>query len=286
FKVQRDYGNREDRKLARLKYVIANWGVEKFKAKVEEYYGGPLAEPHPDDVHGFDDHMGWSEQGDGRWFYGLNIENGRIKDSGDMRLKTAIREVCTQLNPSIRNTSHQSMLFGDIQPPDRARLEAIFRTHGVKLSEEISTVRRWSMACVAWPTCGLSITESERALPGLIDLIEVELARLGLSSEKFTVRMTGCPNGCARPYNCDVGLVGKSRGKYSLFLGGRLLGDRLNFLYKDSVPEEEVVATLNPVFAYFKHAREPGETLGDFCLRKGASDLAAWAEANLAAVPA
>src|SRR5207248_3545927 len=166
FKVQRDYGNREDRKVARLKYVIASWGVEEFKAKVEEYFGSPLADPHSDDVYGFNDHMGWDEQGDGRWFYGLNVENGRIKDLPEMRLKTAIREICRTLKPSIRLTSHQSMIFGDIQPQDRSRLESILKSHGVKLSEEISTVRRWSMACVAWPTCGLSITESERALPG------------------------------------------------------------------------------------------------------------------------
>jgi len=285
FKVQRDFGNREDRKLARLKYVIANWGVEKFKAKVEEYYGGALAEfDRNHDVRGFNDHMGWDEQGDGRWFYGLNIENGRIKDVPEAQLKTAIREVCRTLKPSIRLTSHQSILFGDIQPQDRSRLESTLRSHGVKLTEEISTVRRWSMACVAWPTCGLSITESERALPGLVDQIEVELARLGLANEKFTIRMTGCPNGCARPYNCDIGLVGKARGKYTVLLGGRLLGDRLNFVYKDMIPEEDVAATLAPVFAYFKQSRDAGETLGDFCLRKGADDLAAWAEANATAL--
>jgi sulfite reductase (ferredoxin) len=284
FKVQRDFGNREDRKLARLKYVIANWGVPKFKAKVEEYYGGPLADPHPDDVYGFNDHMGWDQQGDGLWFYGLNVENGRIKDTPEMRLKTAIREICRTLQPSIRLTAHQSIIFGDIQPQDRTALEEILRSHGVKLTEEISTVRRWSMACVAWPTCGLSITEGERALPGIIDQVEAELARLGLSNEKFTIRMTGCPNGCARPYNCDIGLVGKARGKYTVFLGGRLLGDRLNFLYKDMIPEEEVAATLAPVFAFFKHARQPGETLGDFCQRQGAEQIAAWADANASAL--
>jgi sulfite reductase (ferredoxin) len=283
FKVQRDYGNREDRKVARLKYVIANWGIEEFKEKVEEYYGGELPDfRREDDVHGFNDHMGWDEQADGLLFYGLNIENGRIKDTPDMRLKTAIREICHTLKPSIRLTAHQSIIFGDVQPSDRRRLEDILHSHGVKLTEEISTVRRWSMACVAWPTCGLSITESERALPGIVDQVEAELARLGLANEKFTIRMTGCPNGCARPYNCDVGLVGKARGKYTLFLGGRLLGDRLNFLYKDMVPEEEVAATLSPVFVYFKQARQNGETLGDFCLRKGADDLAAFAEANSA----
>ena len=283
FKVQRDYGNREDRKLARLKYVIANWGVAAFKAKVEEYFGGSLAEfQRENDVAGFNDHIGWDEQGDGRWMYGLNVENGRIKDTAESQLKTALREACTQLNPSIRLTPHQSLIFGDIQPQDRSRLESILKDHGVTLSEEVSTVRRWSMACVAWPTCGLSITEAERALPGIIDQVEAELARLGLAGEKFTIRMTGCPNGCARPYNCDIGLVGKARGKYTVFLGGRLLGDRLNFLYKDFVPEEEVAGTLAPVFAYFKQARQPGETLGDFCLRKGAADLAAWADAQAA----
>lgn len=278
FKVQRDFGNREDRKLARLKYVVANWGIEKFKAKVEEYYGGPLPDCHPSDVHGFNDHMGWDEQGDGKWFYGLNIENGRIKDTAEMQLKTAIREICTTLKPGVRLTAHQSMLFTDIEEKDKARLEAILKKYGVKLTEEISEIRRYSMACVAWPTCGLSITESERALPGMIDLLEVELARLGLSSEKFTVRMTGCPNGCARPYNCDIGLVGRARGQYMLFVGGRLLGDRLNTLYKDYLPAEDVVSTITPLLVYFKTEREPGETFGDFCNRKGMADLAQWAE--------
>ena len=286
FKVQRDYGNREDRKIARLKYVIANWGVEKFKAKVEEYFGGPLPDPHPDDVHGFNDHMGWDEQGDGNWFYGLNVENGRIKDTESMRLKTALREVCRTLTPGIRLTSHQSILFTNIRPQDKKALETILRDHGVKLSEEISTVRRWSMACVAWPTCGLSITESERALPGLLDQLEVELARLGLSAEKFTVRMTGCPNGCARPYNCDIGLVGKAKGKYTVLLGGRLLGDRLNFIYKDMLPEEEIIPALVPVLLYFKQARTSGETLGDFCQRKGLEDLLAFADRSAAPAPA
>jgi sulfite reductase (ferredoxin) len=284
FKVQRDFGNREDRKLARLKYVIANWGIEKFKAKVEEYYGAKLPDPHPDDVRGFNDHMGWDQQGDGNWFYGLNVENGRIKDTDSMQLKSAIREICRSLNPGIRLTSHQSILFTSIAPQQRATLETILKKHGVKLSEEISNVRRYSMACVAWPTCGLSITEAERALPGMIDQLEGEINRLGLAGEKFTVRMTGCPNGCARPYNCDIGLVGKARGKYTVYLGGRLLGDRLNFLYKDMVPEEEVVATLAPVLAYYKAARRSGESLGDFCLREGAQTLAARAEEFAAAL--
>ena len=277
-KVQRDFGNRSDRKVARLKYLIHNWGLRKFKAKVEEYYGAKLPDPEPDDVTGFDDHMGWHEQGDGQWFYGLNVENGRILDNETMRLKSAIREICQTYQPGIRLTPHQSMLFTDVAPENRANVESVLRKHHVPLTEQTSTVRRWSMACVAWPTCGLSITESERALPGIIDQLEIELAKLGLSSEKFTVRMTGCPNGCARPYNSDVGLVGKTLGKYTVLLGGRLLGDRLNFIYKDLVPEHDVARELVPLFAYFKQARQEGESFGDFCARKGQPDLLAWAE--------
>ncbi len=277
-KVQRDFGNREDRKVARLKYLIHNWGLAKFKAKVEEYYGHELPGPEPEDVHAFNDHMGWEEQGDGRVFYGLNVENGRIADTDRMQLKSAIREICRTYQPGIRLTAHQSILFTDLSPDVKADFEATLRRHSVKLTEEVSTVRRWSMACVAWPTCGLSITEAERALPGIMDEMEVELAKLGLSSEQFTVRMTGCPNGCARPYNSDIGLVGKTLGKYTIFVGGRLLGNRLNFLYKDLVPEDQVVRELLPVFAYFKQDRQNGESLGDFCHRKGKDDLLAWAE--------
>ncbi len=277
-KVQRDFGNRSDRKVARLKYLIHNWGLEKFKAKVEEYYGQPLPAPHADDVRGFDDHIGWHEQGDGKLFYGLNVENGRIHDSGELRLKSALRVICTTLRPGIRLTAHQSILFTGLEPAQRPELEQILRDHGIKLHDEISAVRRWSMACVAWPTCGLAITESERALPGLIDQLEVELAKLGLSDETFTLRMTGCPNGCARPYNSDIGLVGKAAGKYTVFVGGRLLGDRLNFIFKDMIPADDVVPTLVPLLAYFKHDRGAGETLGDFCHRKGAEDLVAWTD--------
>ncbi len=278
-KVQRDHGNRADRKVARLKYLIHNWGLPKFKAKVEEYCGQPLPGPRADDVFGFDDHLGWYEQGDGRWFYGLNVENGRIGDTPDRQIKSAVREICTTLRPNIRLTAHQSILFTDLQPQDRERLEEILNRHNVPVPGDISNVRRWSMACVAFPTCGLAITESERFLPGLIDKLEVEIARLGLSSEEFTVRMTGCPNGCARPYNCDIGLVGKTVGKYTVLLGGRLLGNRLNTIYKDLVPADDLVPTLLPVLTNYKENRLPHERLGDFCHRQGIDALLAWSEA-------
>ncbi len=134
------------------------------------------------------------------------------------------------------------------------------------------------MACVAWPTCGLSITEAERALPGLVDQLEVELARLGLSSETFTLRMTGCPNGCARPYNSDIGLVGRAAHKYGIFVGGRLLGDRLNFLFRDLVPTEQIVPAITTLLTYYKQDRQAGETVGDFCHRKGNEDLLLWTD--------
>lgn len=274
-RVFRDFGERGDRKRARLKYLLADWGLPQFKAKVEEYLGQRFAQPDPEDVSGFDDHVGWHEQGDGLWFYGLNVENGRVVDRDGFRLKTALREMCRTLKPEIRLTAHQSILFGGIRPDDRDKLEQILRAHGVKLDHEISVVRRWSMACVSLPTCPLAVTESERVLPGVIDRLEAELARLGLSREVFTVRMTGCPNGCARPYNADVGLVGRTLGKYTIYLGGRRLGNRLAFVYKELVPLDEIVPTLIPVFQRFKGERRQGESFGDFCDRQGAANLRA-----------
>ncbi len=268
-KFQRDFGNREDRKRARLKYVVADWGIERVREKVAEYFGRPLALPLEVEVTGFDDHIGWHEQGDGRWFYGLNVENGRVIDRPDMRLKTALWEVCRRLRPGVRLTPHQSVIFTDIQPADRATLESILRDHGVPLHDEISEVLRWSMSCVALPTCGLAVTESERVLPGIIDQLEGEIAAIGLQKEQFTVRMTGCPNGCGRPYNADIGLVGRTKNKYTIYLGGRLVGDRLGVPYLELVPLEQIVPTLVPVLQLFREYRADGETVGDFCHRVG-----------------
>jgi sulfite reductase (ferredoxin) len=277
-KVQRDFGNRSDRKVARLKYTINNMGLEAFRAKVEEYFGKPLAACHPADVHGFDDHIGWFEQGDGTFFYGLNVENGRIYDREGFALKSAIRKILSEIKPGVRLTAHQSMLFTDLAAEDRARIAEILHAHGVKTSEEISTIRRWSMACVALPTCSLAVAESERVLPGLIDSLEPEVAKLGLSEDAFTVRMTGCPNACARPYNSDIGIVGRTKEKYTIFLGGRLLGDRLNEQYKDVVPFDELAGEITAVLACYKAERNTGETLGDFCHRKGIDAVRTWAD--------
>src|SRR3954468_321887 len=274
-KVQRDFGNRSDRKVARMKYLIHDWGLDRFRHKVEEYFGDSLAPLKPIPIHGFDDGMGWHEQGDGLLFYGLNVENGRIKNTPEMQLKSALREICETFRAPLRLTPHQSIIFCDIRPEDRDRLEKIFRRHKVPLTEDYTTVRRWARACPALPTCGLAVTESERVMPEIIDQLEVELERLDLQDEVFTTRMTGCPNGCARPYNADIGLVGKTKDKYTILLGGHVLGDRLNFIYKDLVPTDEVVPTLVPVLHYFKENRQDGESLGDFCNRVGTHALAA-----------
>jgi sulfite reductase (ferredoxin) len=273
-KVQRDNGNRHDRKTARMKYLINDWGIEKFRTEVETYYGQSLADCTEDDVHGFDDHMGWQEQGDGKWSYGLNIENGRLYDNEDRQLKATLRSICNEFKTELRMTGHQSVIFTDIDEADKEKLIGFVKQHHVPTTEETSTVRRWSMSCVALPTCGLAITESERRLPSIIDGLEAPLAKLGLDKERFTIRMTGCPNGCARPYNADLALVGKAKGKYTLYAGGGWLGNRLAYIYKDLVPDEVVVDELVSIFAAFKANREEDESLGTFCTRVGKEDLA------------
>jgi sulfite reductase (ferredoxin) len=276
-KVYRDFGDRSDRKRARLKYIIADWGIEAFRAKVEEYLGEKLTPPTGTTITAVDDHLGWHEQGNGKWFLGIPIENGRIKNDESLQLKKGLRAIVDRFNVGGAFTCQQSVLFAEINASDKPAIEAILAEHGIARVEQISTVRRWSMACPAMPTCGLAVTESERALPGVLDRLEVVLNKLGLENEAFTVRMTGCPNGCARPYNCDIGLVGRSAGRaeggvsipgtYTIFLGGRLNGDRLNRIYKDYVPFDQIDNELALVFKRFRDERLPGESFGDFCIR-------------------
>jgi sulfite reductase (ferredoxin) len=284
-KVYRDLGNRSDRKRARLKYVIYDMGLPAFKAKVEEYLGHPLPEPRPNPVTEVCDHLGWHEQGDGKLSLGIPVENGRIKDEGPLQLASGLRALFRRFGTPARLTCGQSILLIDLEPAWRSEVEAILERHGIATVERVSTARRWSMACPALPTCGLAVTEAERALPTIMDELEVALGRLGLAEERFTVRMTGCPNGCARPYNADIGLVGRSAAKgedggnepgtYTIFLGGSTLGERLNVLFKDYVPFDQVVAELVPVFERFKAERLAGEPFGDFCHRVGVEALAA-----------
>ncbi|QDV21836.1 NADPH-dependent assimilatory sulfite reductase hemoprotein subunit [Aureliella helgolandensis] len=291
--VQRDFGDRSDRSQARMKYLIHNWGLPKFKAKVEEYLTQaesicsvaegtvrrPLLDPHPAEVTTHQDHLGWHEQGDGKWFLGLPIENGRVKDDGSLQLKAALRKLLPEHVPTVRLTLHQNILLCDVEASRRADIEKILSDHGVVTVEQISTLRRHAFACPALPTCGLAVTESERVMPLVISDLEVLLDELGLADEPFSLHMTGCPNGCARPYNCDIGLVGKSidgksgEGKYTVFIGGNLIGTRMNAVYKDLVLRSDIPATLRPLLICFKENRQAGETLGDFFHRWGMDSL-------------
>ncbi len=275
-KLFRDHGNRADRKRARIKYLVHDWGVDKFRTVLADYVGGALQLPRPVQVRGFDPHLGWQSQGNGKWFYGLSIENGRVKDDGAMRLRTGLRTLVERFRPRLRITPLQDLLLCDLDAGAREEIDRTLAEFGIARPDQISNVQRYSTACPAVPTCGLAITESERVLPAFIDQLEAELKRLGLEDEKLSVRMTGCPNGCARPYQSDIGLVGRSGDKYTIFVGGRLLGDRLNFMLKDLVPLAELVPTLRPLLEHFKQERQAGESFGEYCHRLGAEKLTAY----------
>ncbi len=276
-KLFRDHGNRADRKRARIKYLVHDWGVERFREVLAGYLG-PLTPPRPVEVTGFDLHHGWHPQGDGKWYYGLSVENGRVKDDGPSRLRSALRELVTRFRPELRLTATQDVLLCGLEGGALSAVEKALAEHGVPRPEQVSAVRRHSIACPAIPTCGLAISESERALPGLLDELERELVRLGLGDERMGVRMTGCPNGCARPYQSEVGVVGRSGDKYALYVGGHVLGQRLNFPLKDLVPRSRIVATLRPLLEHFAGHRRLGEEFGDFCQRLGADGLRALLE--------
>ncbi len=272
-KVQRDHGNRSDRKFARMKYLIANWGLDRFKATVEEYFGQSLPKPHPCDITDVDDHMGWHEQGDGKLFLGINVENGRIQDEGHLRIKSAIRAILARYPVETRLTALQGMILCNLGPSAKDAINAILTDHGVPLAEDLTPARRYSIACPAFPTCGLAITESERVMPQVMDSIEAEMQQQGLGGERIAIHMTGCPNGCARPYTPDIGLVGKARGKYTLYLGGNPQGTRIGFIFEDMVPQEEIASRLSPLLSKYKSERTDGESFGDFCHRVGKEAL-------------
>jgi sulfite reductase (ferredoxin) len=277
--TQRDFGNRSDRRRARLKYLIDERGLEWFRGEVERRIGRPLAPPRPVAVGAVHDHLGWHEQGDGRLFYGLFVENGRIADTEGARLRTALRRVVRDLRPGLNLTPQQNVLLTGIERGRQALVEAILDDHGVTRGAALPLVRRWAMACPALPTCPLALAEAERALPGLLEEIEGELERLDLSDSPFTVRMTGCPNGCARPYTADLAFVGRSLDKYVVYVGGNLEGTRLGEVYADLVPRERLVATVRPLLERFGAERRPDERFGDFWHRLGPDALRSTEEA-------
>jgi sulfite reductase (ferredoxin) len=227
-------------------------------------------------------HLGWQEQGDGKWFLGISVENGRLADVGERRLKSGLRAVVEQFNTSVRLTANHDILLTDIAPDDRAGIDALLRAFGLDPHAPLSNVQLYSMACVALPTCGLAVAESERSLPGVIDELEVEVARLGLADERISVRMTGCPNGCARPYVADIAFVGRSYDQYLLLLGGHSNGTRLNVPYKDLVRTGDLVKELSPLLLFFRDAHREDETFGDFCARIGVEGLRDHAERHFA----
>jgi sulfite reductase (ferredoxin) len=280
--VQRDYGSRSDRRHARLKYVLAERGLPWFREQVQSRLPFELEAPRPLRWEPLDDHLGWHDQGDGRLFYGLYVENGRIQDAGDARLKTALRRLVEEHRPVLWMTAQQNLIVADVEPAGREAIERLLMDHGVALTEHVSQTVRNSMACPAVPTCGLAVAESERVLPALSRRIEGIVAELGLADERISFRMTGCPNGCARPYLGDVGFVGTTLGKYDVYLGGDYLGTRLNTLFAHNVPIEEIPELLQGPLAAFAAERGAGEGFGDWCDRVGVEALKARFEAEAA----
>ncbi len=268
-KLFRDHGNRADRKRARIKYLVHDWGVERFREVLAGYLNRPPAPPQMLRVTDVDLHLGWHAQDDGKWCRGISVENGRVKDDGDFRLRSGLREIVRRVRPNVRITPQQDVLLCDIDAPMRAEVDRLLADHGVAPIERISLVQQFSMACPAIPTCGLAISESERALPEIIDALEADLAALGLEDERISVRMTGCPNGCARPYQSDIGIVGRSGEKFTLFVGGSVTGQRLNFELMDLVPKANIVPILGRLFRVYQSERRPGESFGDYCDRLG-----------------
>jgi sulfite reductase (ferredoxin) len=272
----RDHGNRVDRRRARLKYVMKDWGVEQFRdVFYRDYFPHPARLPKDLPITGLDLHHGWHGMGDGKWFLGLSVENGRIKDDGALRLRSGLRAIVSRFKAHVRLTTQQDVLVCGIATADRGAIDSMLNEYGIPRPDTLSQAQKWSMSCPAIPTCGLAITESERALPGVIDQLETVLADLGLANEPISVRMTGCPNGCARPYQSEVGIVGRGGTKYTLYIGGDSFGRRLNTEVQDSVPIEQIVPKLARVFAAFKAERAAGELFGDFCTRIGLDRLKA-----------
>lgn len=270
--TQRDYGDRGNRRHARMKYLLHDWGVEKFRAQVEEYFGKSIQPFKPLPEFKYLDFLGWHEQGDGKLFVGISIENGRVKDEGSFQLKTALREIEQKFALPMRLTASQNIVLYEIEPDQQAEIQAILDRCGIKKATEIDPLVRYSMACPALPTCGLAVTESERAIPGILERIRAVLTQVDLKDEHFIVRMTGCPNGCARPYLAELGFVGQSPEAYQIWLGACPNQTRLAEPYMDNLPIAELEATLEPLLVCFKQNRLTGEepeSFGDFCYRFG-----------------
>ena len=272
--IQRDHGNRSDRKLARLKYTIDRLGVEAFKEELEKRCGFKLGETKPYAFTSRKDHYGWQQNHEGKWYYTLFVENGRILDDEKAPLKTALLEVAKTGKANFRFTGNQNLILADIAEADKAEVEKILIGFGLLThTNNAGELRKNSMACVAFNTCPLALAEAQRYLPTLISRIEPLLEKHALKSEEIILRMTGCPNGCGRSSASEIGFIGTSYGQYNLHIGGDRLGERLNTKYKESLNEEQILQTLDELFAVYSKERMKEETFGDFSYRK-------WIHAN------
>ncbi|MEO1264364.1 MAG: NADPH-dependent assimilatory sulfite reductase hemoprotein subunit [Pseudomonadota bacterium] len=266
--VQRDWGNRENRKRARLKYTIEDRGLEAFRAEVEARLGYVLGAPRPFRFERTGDRLGWARGGDRRSHLTLSIENGRIADRGDWRLKSALRRIAETQDVTFILTGNQNLVIARATAKAKKEIDTILAEHGCAPGD-LSGLRSNAMACVALPTCGLALAESERYLPNLVGKLEDRLDAAGLRDDEITIRMTGCPNGCARPFLAEIGLVGKGPKTYNLYLGAAFDGSRLNKLFAEDVKEAAIIDALDPLFARYAKERETGERFGDFVVRAG-----------------
>ncbi len=277
--TQRDYGDRYNRRHARMKYLLADWGVEKFKAQVEVYLGKAISPFKPLPAWHYQDYLGWHDQGDGNCFLGLSVENGRIKDEASFQLKTALRRIVTDYDLPMRLTANHNIILYEIDPALKPAIETIFSQHGVNTDpEKIDTLVRYSMACPALPTCGLAVTESERIIPSINARIRQVLENLGLADESLVIRMTGCPNGCARPYMAELGFVGTAPDTYQIWLGGTPHQTALAQTYTEKLHIDHLESFLEPLFVYFKQSRQAAESFGEFCGRVGFEALRQFSE--------
>ena len=267
--VQRDYGDRTDRKHARLKYTIADRGLPWFRTELQRRLGYELGAIRRFEFTHTGDRYGWVEGQGGTSHFTLFIENGRVKDTAGYSMKTALREIARVHRGDFRLTPNQHLVIAGIAPADRPRIEELLRTHHLDTANGATGLRLNSMACVALPTCGLALAESERYLPDLVTELESEIETAGLRNDAIVIRMTGCPNGCGRPYLAEIGLVGRAPGKYNLYLGGSFNGNRFNTLYRASVVSAEIAPLLRPILRRYATERIAGERLGDFVIRAG-----------------
>ncbi|MHB8576758.1 MAG: NADPH-dependent assimilatory sulfite reductase hemoprotein subunit [Dehalococcoidia bacterium] len=271
--VQRDHGDRSDRKQARLKYLVDKRGSDWFRDELAQRLGRTPEPPVNERVTAIEDHLGWGTQPDGDWFLGLYVENGRIRDTERVQQRTALRRAVERFALGLRFTPQQNVLLTGVAAADRRALVSLLAEHGVSVQPP-AAARRAAMACPALPTCGLAVADAERALPEVVDELEAVLYELGLEEEPLSVRMTGCPNGCARPWVADIGFVGRTAGAYNVYVGGNPEGTRLNTLVAELVTQGQLVVTLRPLLEAYHDDRLPDEGFGDFCLRRGPVQLA------------